>query len=398
MKLEIVIPALNEEQSIKNIIRRCLDSRKSIIAETNLKEIGITVVSDGSTDNTVKFANEFKNDIHIIVFEENKGYGAAIKEGWRQSDAELLSFLDADGTCDPMFFIDLVNLITLDKADISLGCRLNKNSKMPITRKIGNTIFSIMLSFFASQKVKDTASGMRVVRRAILNEIYPLPDGLHFTPAMSAKAVSNPDLKILEKDMTYNEREGESKLNVIKDGIRFFNIIWRLSFMYRPQVFLNSTGFLFGLMTLLLMIQPASFYIENSYLLEEMIYRIIVSGLLSVVALIFFSTSYLSEKIIRVSLLKNHKNRTKNIISTFYESHLLSYGFAIFFICFGVFLTSDSITTRFYLGYTDEHWSRYLGMTFLFIYSFIIIGTKVTDLTLGLIIQKKNYLLNLNKD
>ena len=113
-----------------------------------------------------------------------------------------------------------------------------------------------MLSFFASQKVKDTASGMRVVRRVILDEIYPLPDGLHFTPAMSAKAVSNPDLKILEKDMTYNEREGESKLNVIKDGIRFFNIILRLSFMYRPQVLLNSIGFLFGLMTLLLMIQP----------------------------------------------------------------------------------------------------------------------------------------------
>ena len=71
--------ALNEEQSIKNIIQRCLEARKSIIAETNLKEIGITVVSDGSTDNTVKFANEFKNDVHIIVFEENKGYELQLK-------------------------------------------------------------------------------------------------------------------------------------------------------------------------------------------------------------------------------------------------------------------------------------------------------------------------------
>ena len=159
--------------------------------------------------------------IKLIEFKENKGYGAAIKKGWKDSNADLLSFLDADGTCDPLFFSELVNLITNENADISLGCRLNKNSQMPFTRKVGNKIFSIMLSFFASQKVKDTASGMRVVRSSILDEIYPLPDGLHFTPAMSAKAVTNPEIKILEKNMSYKEREGVSKLHILKDGLRF---------------------------------------------------------------------------------------------------------------------------------------------------------------------------------
>ena len=53
--------------------------------------------------------------IKLIEFKENKGYGAAIKKGWKDSNADLLSFLDADGTCDPLFFSELVNLILLMK-------------------------------------------------------------------------------------------------------------------------------------------------------------------------------------------------------------------------------------------------------------------------------------------
>ena len=106
MKLEIVIPAFNEEQSIKSIVQRCIDSKIHIIKETKVKEVSITVVSDGSTDNTVKHAKKFGEMIKLIEFKENKGYGAAIKKGWKDSNADLLSFLDADGTCDPLFLVN----------------------------------------------------------------------------------------------------------------------------------------------------------------------------------------------------------------------------------------------------------------------------------------------------
>ena len=69
-----------------------------------------------------------------------------------------------------------------------LGCRLNKHSQMPLIRRIGNSIFAAILSVFSSSRVRDTASGMRVVRRSSLDRL-PLPDGLHFTPAMSARAM-----------------------------------------------------------------------------------------------------------------------------------------------------------------------------------------------------------------
>jgi glycosyltransferase involved in cell wall biosynthesis len=125
MKLLIAIPALNEEDSIQRIIERCLQARKEIIETSPVTEVDITVVSDGSTDRTVELASRFTDRIKLIVFTKNRGYGAAIKEAWAQSNAELLGFLDADGTCDPRFFSQLSNALKEDGADMALGCRLN---------------------------------------------------------------------------------------------------------------------------------------------------------------------------------------------------------------------------------------------------------------------------------
>src|SRR5687768_6493410 len=85
LKLLIVIPALNEEQSIEDIISRSLAAAGKIRAETPVTDVEVTVVSDGSTDGTVERARRFGDRIKLIVFEKNRGYGAAIQEAWRQS-------------------------------------------------------------------------------------------------------------------------------------------------------------------------------------------------------------------------------------------------------------------------------------------------------------------------
>src|SRR5580704_8069707 len=232
MKLLIAIPALNEEESIDSIIRRSIEAREFICANSPATDVAITVVSDGSTDRTVERASRYADSIHLIIFPQNKGYGAAIKEAWRQSDADLLGFLDADGTCEPKFFATLCKTAVAENADVVLGCRLNTDSHMPLIRRIGNIIFATILSVFSSSRVRDTASGMRVVRRSSLDRLYPLPDGLHFTPAMSARAMLSEGTRIVEVDMPYHERSGESKLRVGKDGVRFSTICgiarWRI--------------------------------------------------------------------------------------------------------------------------------------------------------------------------
>jgi len=212
MKLLIAIPALNEEDSIESIIQRSLAARGRICAGSAVRDVEITVVSDGSTDRTVELARKYEGQIKLIVFPKNRGYGAAIQEAWNNSDAELLGFLDADGTCDPNLFRALCDVLFREKADVALGCRLNRESRMPPIRRIGNFLFAGLLSALSTKWVRDTASGMRVVRRSALGNLLPLPNGMHFTPAMSAKAILSEDVKIAEIDMPYNEREGESKL------------------------------------------------------------------------------------------------------------------------------------------------------------------------------------------
>src|SRR2546426_2941930 len=242
MKLLIAIPAYNEEASITAIIERSLSARQDIIASSPVTEVEITVVSDGSTDRTVELAKAYADRINLIVFDENRGYGAAIKQAWEGSDAELLGFLDADGTCDPEFFTVLCSTLVAQDADVAIGCRMNPDSQMPRTRKIGNTIFATLLTYMSATGVRDVASGMRVVRNTSLPRMLPLPDGLHFTPAMSARVLLAGDLRLVEVDMPYEERTGRSKLHVVKDGARFFRIIGETAFLYRPGRILWSVA------------------------------------------------------------------------------------------------------------------------------------------------------------
>src|SRR4051794_39261915 len=90
LRLLVVIPALDEEASIGSTVERCIAAAPDILASTEVTSVEITVVSDGSTDHTVEIASGYVDRIRLIVFERNRGYGAAIKEAWRQSGAQLL--------------------------------------------------------------------------------------------------------------------------------------------------------------------------------------------------------------------------------------------------------------------------------------------------------------------
>ena len=139
--LTIVIPALNEEEAIGQTISRvCLEARPEVCRAGGLAEIELIVVSDGSTDRTAEIARSFA-DVHVIEFPQNRGYGAAILEGFRQGRGTLLGFLDADGTCNPQYFGEMCRLIVEENAEIVLGSRLGPDSQMPTVR--GSAIGSL---------------------------------------------------------------------------------------------------------------------------------------------------------------------------------------------------------------------------------------------------------------
>ena len=83
--------------------------------------------------------------MRVIVFEQNRGYGAAIKEGFARSSGELVAFLDADGTCDPTVFADLCSTVQQEDAAVALGSRMGPDTQMPRVRRLGNNLYALLL-------------------------------------------------------------------------------------------------------------------------------------------------------------------------------------------------------------------------------------------------------------
>lgn len=391
MKLLIAIPALNEEESIDSIIRRSIEAREFICANSPATGVEITVVSDGSTDRTVERASQFKDVINLIVFPQNRGYGAAIKEAWRQSDADLLGFLDADGTCEPRFFATLCQTAVAENADVVLGCRLNSKSRMPVIRRIGNFIFATILSVFSSTRVRDTASGMRVVRRSSLDYLYPLPDGLHFTPAMSARAMLTESTRIVEVDMPYHERAGESKLRIAKDGLRFLRVIIEAAFLYRPSRPLGLLAIVFALFAVALMWSPIVYYLQYRSVAEWMIYRFLIGDLAGTTACLCFCASYLTGRMTSAALAEESGILRSRLTRWLFQARWF-WAVPIGLALVGGSLVIFSLLQRLTTGLTYEHWSRYVVMSFCFAVAIILSVTRMIDYVVDLVGSRLAYL------
>jgi hypothetical protein len=180
--------------------------------------------------------------VKVIRHVTNRGYGAAIKTGFGAATGNLLAFLDADGTYPPEAFPELCGELLRRDADIVVGARMgDPDSGMPLTRRVGNRFFAGLVNLLGSGAVSDSASGQRVLRRSVLPRLYPLPDGLNFTPVMTTRAVHE-SLALCEVPIRYSERTGESKLSVIHDGRRFLATILWTALGYNPSRVLGIVG------------------------------------------------------------------------------------------------------------------------------------------------------------
>jgi hypothetical protein len=298
--LSIVIPALNEEEAIGATIERCLAARAQIVASSPVSDVEVIVVSDGSTDRTEAIARSH-DAVTVLAFDRNRGYGAAIKSGFAAARGDWVGFMDADGTCDPAFFATLCTALDARKADVALGSRMGPGSEMPLVRTIGNTVFALILGVLARQRIGDTASGMRVLRKSVLPDLDPMPDGLHYTPAMTARVLLEGKLVLIEEPMPYAERIGDSKLSVARDGVRFLVSIVRAAAIYRPARPLLLFAALFGLGALLLGSGPSLHWLRNGSLAEWMIYRVLAALLLGMGAALFASSAVVADQIASIA-------------------------------------------------------------------------------------------------
>ncbi len=237
--LSVVIPAFNEEDGIEAVINRVLSVRSSL-GRAGVCGLELIVVDDGSHDHTREIVGACP-DVRLICHPVNKGYGAALKTGFNAARGDLVAFLDADGTYPPESFPELCRA-ALDGGEMVVGSRRSgAKSEMPFVRQLGNFIWSTLLTALTGEKVADPASGMRVMQRDVLKRLYPLPDGLNFTPVMSTRAIHE-GVKVVELPIAYKERLGRSKLSVVRDGLRFLQTILWTALNYNPVRILGGVG------------------------------------------------------------------------------------------------------------------------------------------------------------
>lgn len=248
---------------LSNACARCVLrwKRKAIALE-------IVVVDDGSKDKTAALAAQCA-DTRVIRHLVNQGYGAALKTGFRHASGQYLAFIDADGTYPPEALPEMCVALEHENADLVVGSRMSgAASEMPFTRRVGNLAFARMLSVLSGVRVQDSASGMRVIKREALPHLYPLPDGLDFTPAMTTRAL-NEQLKIVEVPISYAERIGRSKLSVVRDGMRFTNTIVWTTMTYNPVRVWGIVGLALGSVAVLLALLLVADWISANALLQK---------------------------------------------------------------------------------------------------------------------------------
>lgn len=237
MKISVVLPAKNESGAIGETIKR--------ISMLNLVD-EIIVVNDGSSDNTKELSEQA--GAKVVSHPYSKGNGAAIKTGARLAVGDIIIFMDADGQHDPADIPQLLSKIN-DGYDLVVGAR-QKGSQASIGRGIANGLYNSIASYMTEHKVEDLTSGFRAVRTEKFREfLYLLPNGFSY-PTTSTMAFFRAGYSVTYIPIHAAKRIGKSHIKPLKDGMRFFIIIFKIATLFSPlKMFVPIAVFIFLIAT-----------------------------------------------------------------------------------------------------------------------------------------------------
>ncbi len=219
MLVSVVIPALNEAESIEACVRRSLDT----MAENDIR--GEVVVADnGSDDGTPELARAAGAR---VINESRKGYGSAYLAGFAAARGKYIVMGDADETYD---FGEIARFVEPleEGADFVMGSRLRgriHRGAMPwLHRYVGNPVLTGVLNLFFKTGVSDAHCGMRAFRRDLLPRLDLRTTGMEFASEQVIRS-SKLGLDIREIPIEYHPRTGESKLSSFSDGWRHLRFL-----------------------------------------------------------------------------------------------------------------------------------------------------------------------------
>lgn len=173
-QLSVIMPAYNEGDKIYKNIQKVTEAINGFT-----DNFEIIVVNDGSKDNTkdeVKRISKGNKSVKLISYEKNAGKGKAIKYGVKAAEGEYIAFLDADLDLPPEQLGDYLKQITDGNADVVIGSKMHKDSKIdyPAIRKVISFCYYCMLKVLFRLNVKDTQTGIKLFKAEALKPVIEL--------------------------------------------------------------------------------------------------------------------------------------------------------------------------------------------------------------------------------
>jgi len=229
-KIAILIPCYNEEQGIAKV----LDNIPHHTLDKHGFEAEVIVIDNNSSDLTAEVARS--RGAHV-VFEPAKGKGNAIRRGFNHIDGNTayVLMLDGDNTYDAREMLRLIEPLTNNFCDVVVGSRLGGKiieKSFKAQNHVANWTYTFLVRCFYRANVTDVLSGYFAWRGDVIVHMrdHLQSDGFSIEMEMISKMVKL-GYSIYSVPITYNIREGETKIESIKDGLKILytfshNLFW----------------------------------------------------------------------------------------------------------------------------------------------------------------------------
>lgn len=224
----VVIPAFNEGPHVADQVRRV----DEVLAATDW-DYEIIVVDDGSTDDTATAAAS--TGVRVIRNIRNVGYGASLKRGIGASGHEWILITDADGTY-PAEAIPTMLAHVADPdlgVDMVTGARVGREVHIQTARRPAKWFLNRLASYLAGQHLPDLNSGLRLMRRSVVERyLNLLPNGFSFTTTITLACACNGH-PVVFVPIDYHARLGSSKIRP-RHAFDFALLIVRTIVFFNP--------------------------------------------------------------------------------------------------------------------------------------------------------------------
>jgi len=222
MRLSIVIPVFNEHATLPAVLENV--ARVSLDKE-------VLVVDDGSTDGTREYLQDMAQHpgegVRVFFHDRNRGKGAALRTGFRETAGDIVIIQDADLEYDPQDYPALLKPILDGRADVVYGSRFlgGPHRVLFFWHYVGNKILTLISNMLTNLNLSDMETCYKVFRSEVIKNLTFTSDGFAIEAEMTVK-IARAGYRVYETPISYSGRDySEGKKITWKDA---FPTLWAL--------------------------------------------------------------------------------------------------------------------------------------------------------------------------